>query len=69
MPARNCIGSLRCGLLYQMEAFLKERIWAIASGLRAMERAIEQVIEYDRTRYTFNGRPMIDNQYILVHSC
>jgi citronellyl-CoA dehydrogenase len=63
VPKRYCIGSPRRGLMYQMEAFLEERIWAAASGLKGMERAIREVIEYGRTRETF-GRPLIDNQYI-----
>lgn len=63
IPKRFCIGSPRRGLMYQMQTFLEERIWAAASGLRGMERAISEVIDYGRMRKTF-GRPLIENQYI-----
>ena len=63
VPRRNCIGSPRRGLLYQMQAFLEERIWAAASGLEAMERAIRDAISYCTDREAF-GRRVIDNQYV-----
>jgi citronellyl-CoA dehydrogenase len=63
VPVRYLIGQAGRGMMYQMRAFLDERISAAASGLLMMERILDQTIEHTRSRRTF-GRPLISNQSI-----
>lgn len=63
VPQRFRIGGERRGLLYQMTAFLEERIWASACGLVSMERLIAETTEYARNRFVY-GRPVLDNQVV-----
>ncbi|MFP4003431.1 MAG: acyl-CoA dehydrogenase family protein [Alphaproteobacteria bacterium] len=63
VPARHRIGEEGEGFVYQMLQFQEERLWAVASGLVAKERAIEETIAYTRERIAF-GKPLLDNQVI-----
>ena len=63
VPQRNRIGEEGRGFFYQMVQFQEERLWGVASWLRAMEATIQQTIEYTRERVVF-GQPLIDNQVI-----
>lgn len=63
VPVRYRVGEEGRGFVYQMVQFQEERLWAIASTLRWMEKAIQQTIDYTRQRTTF-GRPLLDNQAV-----
>jgi citronellyl-CoA dehydrogenase len=63
VPVRHRIGEEGQGFVYQMLQFQEERLWAIASGLIPMERAIDETIAYTRERIAF-GKPLLDNQVI-----
>src|SRR5699024_10516617 len=63
VPKRNRIGEEGQGFIYQMRQFQEERLYAAGKQLRAMERAIENVIDYTRERKVF-GKPLLDNQVI-----
>ncbi|WP_334128217.1 acyl-CoA dehydrogenase family protein [Sneathiella sp.] len=63
VPARNLIGEEGKGFTYQMLQFQEERLWAAGAGLKPLEKAIADVIDYTRTREAF-GKPLLDNQYI-----
>lgn len=63
VPQRNLIGEEGKGFTYQMMQFQEERLWAAGAGLKPLEKAISDVIDYTRSREAF-GKPLIDNQYI-----
>jgi len=63
VPQRNRIGAEGMGFVYQMQQFQEERMWAIATGLRGMERTIRDTVEYTTQRVAF-GKPLIHNQVI-----
>jgi len=63
VPQRYCIGEEGRGFTYQMIQFQEERLWAITSLLRWLERTITQTIDYTRERTAF-GRPILDNQIV-----
>ncbi len=63
VPQRNLIGEEGKGFTYQMMQFQEERLWAAGAGLKPLEKAINDVIDYTRTREAF-GKPLLDNQYI-----
>jgi len=63
VPKRHRIGEEGQGFIYQMKQFQEERLYAASKQIRAMERAIENVIEYTRERKVF-GKPLLDNQVI-----
>ncbi|MCC5810533.1 MAG: acyl-CoA dehydrogenase family protein [Ectothiorhodospiraceae bacterium] len=63
VPQRYRIGEENKGFIYQMKQFQEERLWGAASKLMAMEKAIQDCIEYTRQRKAF-GRPLLDNQVI-----
>jgi citronellyl-CoA dehydrogenase len=63
VPQRNRIGQEGMGFVYQMEQFQEERMWATASSLVPLDRAIDQTIEYTRGRVAF-GRPLLDQQVL-----
>jgi len=63
VPLGNCIGEEGRGFVYQMVQFQEERLWAIASALRWLEKAIRQTVDYTRERVVF-GKPLLDNQTI-----
>ncbi len=63
VPQRNLIGEEGQGFVYQMQQFQEERLWAAAACLKAMDRVIDETIEYTRGREAF-GKPLLDNQVI-----
>ena len=63
VPQRYRIGEEGLGFTYQMQQFQEERLWGAASGIRSLEKAIEDVIEYTRQRKAF-GKPLLHNQVI-----
>jgi citronellyl-CoA dehydrogenase len=63
VPQKNRIGEEGAGFVYQMQQFQEERMWAIAAGLRGMERTIRDTAEYTTQRVAF-GKPLIRNQVI-----
>jgi len=63
VPQSNRIGEEGKGFTYQMLQFQEERLWAAAKGLKPVERAIDQTIEYTRSRIAF-GKPILDNQVV-----
>ncbi len=63
VPQSNRIGEEGKGFTYQMLQFQEERLWAAAKGLKPVERAIDQTIEYTRQRIAF-GKPILDNQVV-----
>jgi citronellyl-CoA dehydrogenase len=63
VPKRYCIGKENMGFSMQMMQFQEERMYAAASGLKGMERLIQDTIDYTRERKTF-GQPVIDNQVV-----
>jgi len=63
VPLHNIIGQEGMGFVYQMQQFQEERIWAAASTLGGMERAIAMTIEYTAGREAF-GKSILDNQVV-----
>jgi citronellyl-CoA dehydrogenase len=63
VPQRYRIGEEGMGFVYQMQQFQEERIWAAASTLGGMERAIAMTIEYTAGRQAF-GKSILDNQVV-----
>ncbi len=63
VPKRYRIGEENKGFAMQMMQFQEERLYAAATGLKGMERVIEDTIEYCRERKTF-GQPVINNQVV-----
>lgn len=63
VPERNRIGEEGMGFTYQMMQFQEERLWVAASVLLAMEKAIDQTIDYTRQRQAF-GKSILDNQVV-----
>ena len=63
VPQRYRIGEEGMGFTYQMQQFQDERLWAAAGGLRKMERAIADTINYTRQRIAF-GQSILDNQVV-----
>jgi citronellyl-CoA dehydrogenase len=63
VPQRNRIGEEGMGFIYQMQQFQEERMWAAASILRPMDRAVQEAIEYTGARIAF-GKRILDNQSV-----
>lgn len=63
VPQRYLIGQEGMGFMMQMMQFQEERLFAAASNLRSLDLAIEDTIEYCRTREAF-GMPLLDNQVV-----
>jgi citronellyl-CoA dehydrogenase len=63
VPRRHTIGADGQGFMYQMMQFQEERLWGAASALRALDRLIDQTIDYTRQRRVF-GRSVLDNQVV-----
>src|SRR4051812_4391580 len=63
VPQRYRVGEEGMGFIYQMQQFQEERIWAAAGGLRKMERAIADTIEYAGQRVAF-GKSVLENQVV-----
>jgi citronellyl-CoA dehydrogenase len=63
VPQRYRIGEEGKGFVYQMMQFQEERLWSAACALKALERSIEQTIDYTRNRQAF-GKAVLDNQVV-----
>ncbi|MGD9799995.1 MAG: acyl-CoA dehydrogenase family protein, partial [Parvularculaceae bacterium] len=63
VPQRYRIGEEGAGFMYQMLQFQEERLWGSLSGLVAMEKTIDQTIDYTRQRKAF-GQSILDNQVV-----
>ena len=63
VPQANVIGQENMGFMLQMMQFQEERLWGAANAVTALESAIDDTVEYTRTRETF-GQPLIDNQVV-----
>ncbi len=63
VPQKNRIGEENLGFTYQMEQFQEERMWAVASSLVPLDRAIADTLAYTGQRIAF-GRPLLDQQWI-----
>ena len=63
VPAKNLIGQEGKGFVYQMMQFQEERLFLSASILKAMDRVLDDTIEYTRGRKAF-GQAVLDNQYV-----
>lgn len=63
VPQKNLIGQEGMGFMMQMMQFQEERLFAAASGLKGLERVIDDTIEYARERRVFDMR-LIDNQSV-----
>jgi len=63
VPQRYRIGQEGHGFQYQMQQFQEERLCGAITGLRGMDRAIAQTIEYTGQRVAF-GQPLLHNQVI-----
>ena len=63
VPASNLIGEEGMGFIYQMKQFQEERMFVTARGIRAMEMAIEQTIDYTGERRVF-GQAILENQAV-----
>jgi citronellyl-CoA dehydrogenase len=63
VPRRNLIGQEGFGFTFQMLQFQEERLWGAANSLRALDRLIDQTIEYTRQRQAF-GKSILDNQVV-----
>jgi citronellyl-CoA dehydrogenase len=63
VPQRNRIGNEGEGFTYQMIQFQEERLWGALTMLRPMEKAIQETIEYTRSRKIFGGS-ILDNQVV-----
>lgn len=63
VPQRYRIGEEGAGFMYQMLQFQEERLWGSLSGLVAMEKTINETIDYTRQRKAF-GQSILDNQVV-----
>jgi len=63
VPRRNLIGQEGFGFTFQMLQFQEERLWGAANSLRALDRLIDQTIDYTRQRQAF-GKSILDNQVV-----
>ncbi|MGQ0622244.1 MAG: acyl-CoA dehydrogenase family protein [Panacagrimonas sp.] len=63
VPVRNRVGEEGRGFTYQMIQFQEERLFLSASILAAMERVLDDTVEYTRNRQAF-GQSVLDNQYV-----
>jgi citronellyl-CoA dehydrogenase len=63
VPQRFRIGEEGMGFTYQMQQFQEERLWGAANALRGLDNAINDTIEYTRSRRIF-GRSVLDQQVV-----
>lgn len=63
VPANHLIGEEGKGFVYQMMQFQEERLFLSASILKAMDRVLDDTIDYTRGRKAF-GQTVLDNQYV-----
>jgi citronellyl-CoA dehydrogenase len=63
VPAANLIGQEGMGFTMQMLQFQEERLYAVTSSLKGLDRMIDLTIDYTRDRSAF-GKPVLDNQVV-----
>ena len=63
VPQRYLLGEEGEGFRYQMVQFQEERLWAAANVLIALDRLIDETIEYTRSREIF-GASVLDKQVV-----
>jgi len=63
VPQKNIIGEEGMGFTYQMLQFQEERLWAAGAALQALDKVVDDTIEYTQQREAF-GRPLLHNQVI-----
>lgn len=63
VPQKNIIGEEGMGFTYQMLQFQEERLWAAGAALLALDKVVDDTIEYTQQREAF-GRPLLHNQVI-----
>ncbi len=63
VPQKNLIGEEGKGFVYQMQQFQEERLWGAGAGLYPLDKAINDTIDYTRSREAF-GKPLLENQVI-----
>ncbi|QSQ27066.1 acyl-CoA dehydrogenase family protein [Pyxidicoccus parkwayensis] len=63
VPQRYLIGEEGMGFMMQMQQFQEERLFGSASTLKALDRAVQQTIDYTRERNAF-GMSILDNQSV-----
>ncbi|MGD9913168.1 MAG: acyl-CoA dehydrogenase family protein [Rhizobiaceae bacterium] len=63
VPADNLIGQEGMGFTMQMLQFQEERLYAVVSSLKGLDRMIDLTIDYTRDRMAF-GKPVLDNQVV-----
>ncbi len=63
VPAKHLIGEEGKGFVYQMMQFQEERLFLSASILKAIDRVLDDTIDYTRGRKAF-GQSVLDNQYV-----
>ncbi len=63
VPQKNIIGEEGMGFTYQMLQFQEERLWAGGAALKALDKVIDDTIDYTRQREAF-GNPLLHNQVI-----
>ena len=63
VPQKNIIGEEGMGFTYQMLQFQEERLWAAGAALKALDKVIDDTIDYTRQREAF-GNPLLHNQVI-----
>ncbi len=63
VPQSNRIGDEGKGFMYQMQQFQEERLYAAATNILMLERAVKQTIDYTRERQAF-GKSLLDNQVV-----
>jgi citronellyl-CoA dehydrogenase len=63
VPQANIIGQEGMGFTMQMLQFQEERLYAVVSSLKGLDRTIDLTIDYTRDRQAF-GKPILDNQVV-----
>jgi len=63
VPRSNLIGEPNKGFTYQMLQFQEERLWAAANALGALQRIMDQTVEYTKDRQVF-GKSVLANQVV-----
>ncbi|MBX3579358.1 MAG: acyl-CoA dehydrogenase family protein [Rhizobiaceae bacterium] len=63
VPQANLIGQEGMGFTMQMLQFQEERLYAVVSSLKGLDRMIDLTIDYTRDRQAF-GKAVLDNQVV-----
>lgn len=63
VPVRNVIGQEGHGFTFQMLQFQEERLWGAANVVGGLDQALQDTIEYTRSRPIF-GKTVLDHQWV-----